>query len=43
MNTCLVELMIQGMTMTPLLRGLNVLSSIPTQPDPHLEELKKET
>ena len=37
------SIFVQGVTMTPLLRGLNVLSSSPTKPDPHLEELKKET
>ena len=37
------SIFVQGVTMTPLLRALNVLSSSPTKPDPHLEELKKET
>jgi hypothetical protein len=34
---------VQGVTMTPLLRNLKVLSSSPTIPDPHRKELKEET
>jgi len=36
------SIFVQGVTMTPLLRGLKVLSS-PTIPDPHRKELKEET
>ena len=37
------SIFVQGVTMTPLLRGLKVLSSSPTIPDPHRKELKEET
>lgn len=37
------SIFVQGVTMTPLLRGLKVLSSSPTIPDPHGKELKEET
>ena len=37
------SIFVQGVTMTPLLRGLKVLSSSPTVPDPQHNDLKKET
>lgn len=37
------SIFVQGVTMTPLLRGLKVLSSSPTIPDPHRKELKEKT
>jgi CPA1 family monovalent cation:H+ antiporter len=36
------SIFVQGVTMTPLLRGLKVLSSSPTIPEPHREEMKEE-
>jgi CPA1 family monovalent cation:H+ antiporter len=37
------SIFVQGVTMTPLLRGLKVLSSSPTVPDPLRKELKDES
>jgi CPA1 family monovalent cation:H+ antiporter len=37
------SIFVQGVTMTPLLRGLRVLSSSPTTPDPQHNELKDES
>lgn len=37
------SIFVQGVTMTPLLRTLKVLSSSPTIPDPHRKESKEET
>jgi CPA1 family monovalent cation:H+ antiporter len=37
------SIFVQGVTMTPLLQRLKVLSSSPTIPDPHRKELKEET
>ena len=37
------SIFVQGVTMTPLLRGLKVLSSSPTVPDPQYNDSKEET
>jgi monovalent cation:H+ antiporter, CPA1 family len=37
------SIFVQGVTMTPLLRGLKVLSSSPTIPGPHHKELEEES